>query len=78
MHKNPRLQTAKPTTYPKNNKVDISIGIKQEDSGEVVVAQLVMRSHPIPEVRGLNTVIGKIYNEHLLTYLLSTVLKRQK
>ena len=28
---------------------------------EVVVAQLVERSLPIPEVRGLNPVIGKIY-----------------
>ena len=28
---------------------------------EVVVAQLVERSLPTPEVRGLNPVIGKIY-----------------
>ena len=36
----------------------------------VVVAQLVERSLPIPEVRGSNPVIGKKYIEHLL---LSTV-----
>ena len=41
----------------------------------VVVAQLVERSLPIPEVRGSNPVIGKNLN---LTFLLSTVLKRQK
>ena len=29
--------------------------------GAVVVAQLVERSLPIPEVRGSNPVIGKIY-----------------
>ena len=40
----------------------------------VVVAQLVKRSLPIPEIRGSNPVIGKKYIEHLL----STVLKRQK
>ena len=40
----------------------------------VVVAQLVERSLPIPEVRGSNPVIGKNYIGHLL----STGLKRQK
>ena len=40
----------------------------------VVVAQLVERSHPTPEVRGSNPVIGKFYQ----TYILSTVLKRRK
>ena len=40
----------------------------------VVVAQLVAWSHLIPEVRGLNPVIGKNYIEHLL----STLLKRRK
>ena len=33
-----------------------------------VVAQLVERSVPIPEVRGSNRVNGKIYIEHLFTY----------
>ena len=33
----------------------------------VVVAQLVERSLPIPEVHGLNPVISKIYIEHLFT-----------
>ena len=33
----------------------------------MVVAQLVERSLPIPEVRGSNPVIGKIYIEHLFT-----------
>ena len=41
----------------------------------VVVAQLVERLLPIPEVHGSNPVIGKIYIEHCL---LSTVYKRQK
>ena len=41
-----------------------------------VVAQLVERSRPIPEVRGSNPAIGKIYIEYLFTCLLSTVLKR--
>ena len=42
------------------------------------VAQLVERSLPIPEVRGLNPVIGKkiIYIEHLFT--VNCVLKRRK
>ena len=34
---------------------------KQNKDGAVVVAQLVERSLPIPEVRGSNPVIGKIY-----------------
>ena len=33
----------------------------------MVVAQLVERSLPTPEVRSLNPVIGKFYIEHLLT-----------
>ena len=40
-----------------------------------VVAQLVERSLPIPEVRGSNPVIGKKF---ILNILLSTVLKRRK
>ena len=36
-------------------------------SRAVVVAQLVERLLPIPEVRGSNPVIGKIYIHHLLT-----------
>ena len=40
----------------------------------MVVAQLVERSLPVPEVCGSNLVIGKIYIEHLL----STVLTRRK
>ena len=39
----------------------------------VVVAQLVKRSLPIPEVRGSNPVIGKIYLFPLNICLLSTV-----
>ena len=46
--------------------------------GEVVVAQLVEWLLPIPEVHGLNPLIGKIYIEYLFTCLLSTVLKRRK
>ena len=44
----------------------------------VVVAQLVERLLPIPEVRGSNPVIGKnlFYIEHLFT--VNCVLKRQK
>ena len=34
---------------------------KYKNDGAVVVAQLVERSLPIPEVRGSNPVIGKIY-----------------
>ena len=44
----------------------------------VVVAQLVERLLPIPEVQGSNPVIGKIYIEHLFTCLLSSVLNRRK
>ena len=44
----------------------------------VDVAQLVERSLLIPEVRGSNPVIDKIYIEHLFTCLLSTALKRRK
>ena len=33
----------------------------------MVVAQLLERSLPKPEVRGSNPVIGKIYIEHLFT-----------
>ena len=40
----------------------------------VVVAQLVERSLPTPEVRGSKPVIGKFYMEHLL----STATKRRK
>ena len=45
---------------------------------EVVVAQLVERLLPIPEICSSNPVIGKIYIEHLFTCLKSTVLKRRK
>ena len=41
-------------------------------SGAVVVAQLVMRSLPMPEVRGLNTVIGKLSYQTFISFL-STV-----
>ena len=41
----------------------------------VVVAQLVERLLPVPEVRGSNPVIGK---NLLNIYFLSTVLKRRK
>ena len=40
----------------------------------VVVAQLVERSLPTPEIRGSKPVIGKFY----IIYMLSTGLKRQK
>ena len=40
----------------------------------MVVALLVERSLPIPDVRGSNPVIGKNLNEHLL----SAVLKKTK
>ena len=40
----------------------------------MVVAQLVERSLPLPEVCGLDPVIGKINIEHLFTCFLSTVL----
>ena len=43
----------------------------------VAVAQLVKQSLPMPEVRGLNPVIGKLLYR-IFIYLLSTVLKRQK
>ena len=39
----------------------------------MVVAQLVERSIPTPEIRGSNTVIGKFY-----MCFMSTVLKRRK
>ena len=52
--------------------------IKKTKGWAVVVAQLVERSLPIPEVRGSNPVIGKFYTEHLFTCLLSTALKRRK
>ena len=43
----------------------------------VVVAQLVERSLPTPEVRGLNPVIGKLLYRTFIC-LLSTILKRRK
>ena len=43
--------------------------------GAVVVAQLVERSPPSPEIRGSNPVIGKLLSN---ICLLSTVLKRRK
>ena len=43
--------------------------------GAVVVAQLVERLLPKPEVCGSIPVIGKMYIDHLLTCLLSTALK---
>ena len=42
------------------------------------VAQLLEQLLPLAEVHGSNSVIGKIYIEHLFTCLLSTVLKWQK
>ena len=60
-----------------NGEASVRQCLKQQ-LREVVVAQLVERSLPIPEVRGSNPVIGKIYIEHLFTCLLSTVLKRRK
>ena len=46
--------------------------VKVSGAGAVVVAQLVERSLPAPDVRGSNPVDGKIYIERLL----STILKR--
>ena len=40
------------------------------DTWAVVVAQLVERLLPIPEVSGSKPVIGKIYIEHLFTFFL--------
>ena len=48
-----------------------SIHQRLANVNSIVVAQLVERSLPTPEVRGLNPAIGKIYIEQLL----STVLK---
>ena len=48
--------------------------IKNNTTWAVVVAQLVERSLPTPEVCCSNPVIGKPY----ITYLLSTVLKWRK
>ena len=46
---------------------------------EVVVAQLVERSLPIPEVRGSNPVIGKILFISIeQLYTVNCVLKRRK
>ena len=46
---------------------------------EVVVAQLVERSLPIPEVRGLNPVISKILFINIKQlYTINCVLKRRK
>ena len=58
------------------HKFSIPIKIKK---GAVVVAQLVERSLPIPEVRSSNPVIGNIlfiYIEHLFT--VNCVLERRK
>ena len=44
--------------------------------GAVVVAQLVERSLPTPEVRGSNPVIAKLLYRYTIC-LLSTILKRQ-
>ena len=48
---------------------------KNHVNGAVVVAQLVEQLLPIPEVRGSNTVDGKIYIEH---FLLSTFVGKTK
>ena len=51
---------------------------KQTNASEaVVVAQLVERSLPTPDVHGSNPVIGKLLYRTFIC-LLSTVLKRQK
>ena len=55
-----------------------SVGWKAQTkplSWAVVVAQLVERSPPTPEIRGSNAVIGKLLSN---ICLLSTVLKRRK
>jgi len=49
----------------------------EQDFKAVVVAQLVERLLPVPEVRGSNPVIGKnLFIEHLFT--VNCVLKRRK
>ena len=53
--------------YLRSSNLDIKIYCP-----EVVVAQLVERSHPTPEIRGWHPVIGEFVN------LLLTVLKRRK
>ena len=40
--------------------------------GAVVVAQLIERSLPTPEVRGSDPVIGKIYIEHYFNFIEKT------
>ena len=37
---------------------------------QIIVAQLAERLLPMPDVRGSNLVIGKIYDEHISYYLL--------
>ena len=56
-------------------KVDLLLSSYKYNRKNVVVAQLVERSLPTPEVHGSNPVIGK----YLLTiYLLLTVLEKTK
>ena len=43
-------------------------GTSDTEDWAVVVAELVERLLPIPEVRGSNPVIGKIYIEHLFIF----------
>ena len=54
------------TSYSLNFRQVLRLG-----DGEVVVAQLVERSLPIPEVRGSKPDIGKIYIELLFTAFLT-------
>ena len=73
-----KTQRRKKVSVQKNEPSKDILAQRIRKDGEVAVAQLVERSLPIPEVCGSHPVIGKIYIEHLLTCLLSIVLKRQK
>ena len=55
--------------------IQIKCSSKKEKGWAVVMAQLVERSPPSPEIRGSNLVIGKLLSN---ICLLSTVLKRRK
>ena len=60
------------------NSIRVLVGTNNVVNREMVVAQLVEQSLLIPEVRGSNPVIGKIYNEHLFTVNCIEKTKRKK
>ena len=61
--------------WPRNQYLLLQDMVTVNISWAVVVAQLVERPLPTPEVRGSIPVISEIYIEHCF---LSTVLKRRK